>query len=214
MIAPVHISPAVLAVPQQGAADLRHGHPDLVGPAGEQTALHQRELSPGLQSPVQRGGALAAGDGAAVEGHLLFGLVFQEKALDPPLRQLGPAHGDTEIGFLHLMGFNLLVDDPQRLGVFGGDDDAAGIAVDPVAQGGGEGVFPFGIPLPLLIEVGLDVVDEGVDLLSLVGMDHQAGAFVRQQQVLVLIDDVQPGLEQGEEHVFLRGLVKELIIDV
>ena len=38
----VHVAPAVLAVPQQGSADFRHGDTDLMGPAGQQAAFHQR----------------------------------------------------------------------------------------------------------------------------------------------------------------------------
>jgi hypothetical protein len=58
------------------------------------------------------------------------------------------------------------------------------------------------------------VVEEGVHLLRLVGVDHQSGPLVRQQEVLVLVEDVQPGLEEGEEEVVLPGLVKKLVVDV
>ena len=47
------------------------------------------------------------------------------------------------------------------LGVLGGHDDAAGVAVDAVAQGRSKGVLVPGIPLLLLVEVGLNVGDEG-----------------------------------------------------
>ena len=47
------------------------------------------------------------------------------------------------------------------------------------------------------------MVDEGVDLFRLVGVDNQPGALVEQHQVLVLIDDVQLGLEEGQEEIFL-----------
>ena len=66
----------------------------------------------------------------------------------------------------------------------------------------------------IIRDMRLDVVDEGVDLLCLVGVDHQAGALVQQQQILVLIHDVQAGLEQGQEKIVLPGLVKELVVDV
>ena len=62
-----------------------------------------------------------------------------------------------------------------------------------------------GVPLLFLIEVGLDVGDEGVDVLVLVGVDHQAGPLVHQQDVLVLVDDVQLGLEDGQKGIFRRG---------
>ena len=58
------------------------------------------------------------------------------------------------------------------------------------------------------------MIDEGVDLLGFVGVDHHAGALVHQQEVLVLIDQIQLGTEHGQKEIFLRGLVKELIIDI
>ena len=149
-----------------------------------------------------------------IDRHLLFLLVLQQEAGHLALRGTGAAQGDAQVPLVDLPIPDLLIDDAQGLGVFGGDDDAAGVAVDAVAQGRGEGVLPPGIPLPLLIQIRLDVVDEGVDLLCLVGVDHQAGALVQQQQILVLIHDVQAGLEQGQEKIVLPGLVKELVVDV
>ena len=58
------------------------------------------------------------------------------------------------------------------------------------------------------------MVDKGVDLLRLVSVDGQAGALVHQQQVIVLVDDIQLGLEHREKEIVLIGLVKELVIDV
>ena len=58
------------------------------------------------------------------------------------------------------------------------------------------------------------MVDEGIDLLRLVGVNHQTGALVQQHQILVLVDDIQAGTEQGEEQVILSGLVEELVVDV
>ena len=112
------------------------------------------------------------------------------------------------------MVFDLLIYDPQGLRVLGGNDNAAGVPVDPVAQGGRKGVLPFGIPLFFLVQVGLNVVDEGVDLLRLIGVDHQTRPLVHQQQILVFVHDVQLGTEHGEKDVFLRGLVKELVVDI
>ena len=58
------------------------------------------------------------------------------------------------------------------------------------------------------------MVDEGVDLFRFVCVDHQAGPLVHQQQILIFIDDIQLGGKEGEEHVFLRGLVKKLVVDI
>ena len=122
-----------------------------------------------------------------VEGDLLFGLVLQKKALDAALRRLGPPQGDAEIGFLDLVVPDLFVEDAQGLGVLGGDDDAAGVPVDAVAEGGGEGILQAGVPLLLLIEIGLDVGEQGVHPLVLVGVDHQTGALVQQHDLVVFI---------------------------
>ena len=78
----------------------------------------------------------------------------------------------------------------------------------------GESVFPLGVPLLFLIQVRLDVVDESVDFLCLIGVDHYAGPLVDQEEVFVLIDDVQLGAKQREKDVFLGGLVKKLIVDI
>ena len=58
------------------------------------------------------------------------------------------------------------------------------------------------------------MVDESVDLFRLIGVNHQTGTLVRQQQIFILIDNVQFGLEEGEKEIFLIGLVKELVIDI
>lgn len=155
------------------------------------------------------------GDRSVIKGNLLSALVLEQKPLHFSICRAGAAQSDAEIGFFHLVIPDLLVENPQRLGVFGGDDDAPpGIAVDAVAKRRGKRVFPFGIPLPFLVKICLDMIDEGVDLFLFIGVDHQALALVYQQQVFILIYDVQLRGKQREEHVFLRGLVKKLIIDI
>jgi len=96
-------------------------------------------------------------------------------------------NGQVELGDLPVP--DLLVKDAQGLGVLGGHDDAAGVAVDAVAQGRSKGVLVPGIPLLLLVEVGLNVGDEGVHLFVLVRVAQQARPFVEQHQVFILIDD-------------------------
>ena len=43
---------------------------------------------------------------------------------------------------------------------------------------------------------------------------QHAGLFVRQQDVLVLVDDVQPRRRDFQPGIFLRGSFKKLVIDV
>ena len=93
----------------------------------------------------------------------------------------------AQVVFLQLPVLDLLIHDPQPLGGLGRNDDPTGVPVDAVAQGGGERVFPVGGPLLFLVQVGLDVGEQGVHPLALVGVDHHTGALVHQQDVLVLI---------------------------
>ena len=140
--------------------------------------------------------------------------ILEQEALHTPLCRPGPPHSDAEIGFLQLVTLYFFIDGPQRLRIFCGDDNPSGVAVDAVAQRRGKGVLLLGVPLLFLVEVRLNMVDEGIDLLRFVCMDHHAGTLIHQQEIFVLVDNLQPGLKHGQEHVFLRGLVKKLIVDI
>ena len=187
---------------------------DLMGAAGDELTLHQGQAVADLQGLVEGDGSPPAGHRRLVDGDLVLALVLGEEALQLALRRVHAAVDGTQVVLFDLPVLDFLVHDAQGLGGLGGDDDAAGVPVDAVAQGGGEGVFLPGVPLLFLIKVGLDVGDEGVDVLPLVRVDQQAGALVHQEDVLVLIDDVQLGLEDGEEGVLRGGGVEELIVDV
>ena len=56
--------------------------------------------------------------------------------------------------------------------------------------------------------------DEGIDPLLLVRVDEQAGALVHQQQVLILVDNIQLRLEDGEKRILRGGGVEKLVVDV
>ena len=64
------------------------------------------------------------------------------------------------------------------------------------------------------VKVRLNVVDESVDLLRLVGVYHQPRPLVQQHQVLVLVHDGETGLEKRQEQIVLTGFVEELVVDV
>ena len=55
---------------------------------------------------------------------------------------------------------------------------------------------------------------QGIDSLVLIRMDHQAGPLVQQQDMLILIQDIQLRLVQGQKSVFRGGAVKELVVDI
>ena len=185
-----------------------------MGPAGDETALHQGQSIALGQGPVEGDSGAAAFHGAVMDKDLLLSLVFYQEIFQLAFGRLGGTQNDTEIGLLHLPVLDFLVHDPQGLGVLGGNDDAAGVPVDAVAQGGSKGVLPIGGPLLLLIKVGLDVGDEGVDPLVFVRMDHHAGALVQEHQVFIFVDDVQLRLEDRQEGVFRGRGLKKLVIDI
>ena len=97
----------------------------------------------------------------------------------------------AEIPLIDLALLDLFVDDTQCLRCFCRDDDTAGIAVDAVAQRGREGMLLGGTVFALLVEIRLDVIDERVDILAVVGMDDQTRFFVAEDDIVVLIDDIE-----------------------
>ena len=116
--------------------------------------------------------------------------------------------------FFDLTVFDLLIEDAKSLRIFRRDDDAAGVAVDAVAERGGKGVLLLRPPFALLRHVGLNVGDEGVVVPHARAVAQHTGLFVHQQDVLVLIDDVEPRRRNFEPGILLRRSFKKLVVDV
>ena len=188
--------------------------PDLMGPAGNQVALHQGQTVFLGQRPVDRHRRFGPRLRLAPDVDLFFHLVLEKIPLQLPLRGGHAAPDRAEVKFAQLPVLNLLVHHPQALGSFGGDDDAPGVPVDAVAKRGGKGVLPVGGPLLFLVQIGLDVGEEGVYTLALVGVNHQARTLIQQQDVFVLIEDIQPGLVERQKGVLQGGFVKKLVVDI
>ena len=206
---------SVLAIAQQRVSGVGKLGTDLVGPAGDELALHQTEAVPRIQDLVVGLTALGTGLGLVADEDTVFLGILEQIPLEAPLFALGHALDDGKIPLVQLPVLDLLVHDPQGLGGLGGDDDAAGVPVDAVAERRGEGVLPSRAPLPLLVEVGLDVVDEGAAVLrAVVGMDGKTGPLVHKQDVFILIDDGELRGCDGQVGVVLPGLVEELVIDI
>ena len=101
---------------------------------------------------------------------------------------------DAQIIFLDFPFLQLLVEHPQSHRRLGGNDDAAGVAVDAVDQRRRKALLVGGVVFPLFVQIALDAEDEGVGVFVVVGVHQQTRLFVQQQHVLVLVDDVQlPG---------------------
>ena len=165
---------------------------DLVGPAGDQLALHQRKPLAAGQDLVAGLAAFGTGLGGIRHEYPVFLGVLEQIALQCPLLRLGGPLHNGQIPLVQLPVFDLLVHHPQGLGGLGRNDDASGVPVDAVAQGRSEGIFPSGIPLPLLIQVRLNVINKGPAVLGpIMGMDSQPGPLVHQDDLVILIDDAK-----------------------
>ena len=98
---------------------------------------------------------------------------------------------DAQILLFQLPVLDLLIEDAQRLGGLGGDDDDAGVAVDAVAERGREGMLFAGTPFTLGVEVGLNVVDERLAVFrAVVRLDGLAGLFVDEEDVLIFVYNI------------------------
>ena len=186
-----------------------------MGAAGDELAFDQTQPAAALQRLVERD----AGLGALLRGlgdiDAVFLRVLEQLPLEPSARRTRRAVDDAQIPLVDLTVLDLLVEDSQSLRIFRGDDDAAGIAVDSVAQGGGKGVLLQRPPFALGVEIGLDMVDERAAVFrAVVRVDGLARLFVDQQDVFILIDDVQLRRGDGQIGIFFFGGIKKLVVDV
>ena len=65
--------------------------------------------------------------------------------------------GGGEVFLFDASFFDLFVDHTQGFCVFSGNHDAAGVAVDAVAKGGGKALLVVGIILTFSEKIGLDM---------------------------------------------------------
>ena len=72
-----------------------------------------------------------------------------------------------------------------------------------------------GPPFPLLVQVGLDLIDEGPAVLrTVVGVNRQPRALVHQKNVFILVDDIQLGGSHRQVGIVLPGFIEELVVDI
>ena len=112
-------------------------------------------------------------------------------------RLLRLAVDGTEIEFSDLVVLDLFVHHAKRFGVLCRDHDATRVSVDSVAERRGKGLLLLGIVLTLLIQIRLDVHDQGVLFCTVILMHEHTGALVAQNDIVVLIDDVKLGRDTG-----------------
>ena len=186
-----------------------------MGASCNQFAFHQAQAIGGGENAVVRLAAFGAGLGrVGDENPVLLG-ILKKVSLQAALLGIRRSLHNGQIPLVHLPVFDFLVHHPQCLGGFCGNDDAAGVPVDAIAQGGGEAVLAPGAPFVLLVEVGLDMVNEGSAVFrAIVGVYGQSRPLVHQQNLVVLIHDVQLGGGHGEISIILPGLVEKFVVDI
>ena len=163
---------------------------DLMRAARAQQALAEREAIPLIHRAVIGDGLLRARLWAAQHGRLLLVRLLEQIVAQRALRILHASEHGAQVVLLHLAPANLRVHRAQRLLVLGEDDDAAGEAVDAVAQRRGEAAR-LRLPLALLVEVGLRIGQQRMHLLALGGVADQPGTLVEQHDVRILVEDRQ-----------------------
>ena len=99
-----------------------------------------------------------------VNTHFVFPLVLAENTLNSTVWRLWTAETNAKVEFGNLTILDLVVENPKSLRVFCRYDQTAGVAVNAVAKRGRKSVFLPGAPLTLLIKVGKQMVDQGMDM--------------------------------------------------
>ena len=142
---------AVFAVSEQGVAGVGKLGADLVRAAGDELALDERKSVFALERLIARGAGLRALLRQLRDVHAVFDRILEKITSERTFAWLRRAVDDAEVALVQLAVLDLLIQNPQRLGVFCRDDDATGVAVDAVAERRGKGVlfarppFAFGI---------------------------------------------------------------------
>ncbi len=164
---------------------------DLVGTAGDQLALHQRKSAAATKHPIICMAGFGTGLGGIGHKYPIFLGILKKIPLKTSVFLLQRPFHNGQIPLIHLPVLDLLIHNTQSLCRFGGNDDAAGIAVNAVAQCRGEGMFLPGTPFLFLIQVCLDMVKQRSALLrTVVGMHRQTGAVNHQKNMIILIYNI------------------------
>ena len=181
--------------------------------ARAQQALAEREAVPLVHRAVIGDGLLRAGLRAAQHARALLPRLLHQVVAQRALRVLHAAVHGAQVVLFHLAPADLRVHRAQRLPVLGEDDDAAGEAVDAVAQRRGEAAR-LRLPLALLVEVGLRIGQQRVHLFALVGVADEPGPLVQQHDVRVLIEDGELRAELRIERVLALRRGEPLVLHV
>ena len=213
VIALVELS--VFPVAQQRPAGGSHLRADLMGTAGDQLAFDKAQTVSGLQGIIERDAGLGAFLRRFRNVDAVLLCILEQLSFELSGRRTRRTVYDAEIALVDLPVLDLLVEDTQRLGGFCRDDDAAGVAVDTVAERGRECMLLARAPLALGIEIGLNVIDERLAVFrAVVRMDGLPGLFVDEQNIFILIYNMEIRRADSQIGIFFFRGIKKLVVDV
>ena len=205
---------SVLAIAQQRMACCGELSAYLVGAARQQAALYKRESVLGGEGSVLGGGRLGAFLHFIADVDLILYGVFENVTLKGTAGRGHFSVDNGKIELVYLAVAYLVVENSQSFGSFGGDNDAAGVAVYSVAESGSEGVFLARSPFTLLVQIILNVGNEGVVIVGTRAVAEHAGFLIGQQDMLILVDYVYFGRGYLQVCVLLAGLFEKLVVYV
>ena len=119
----------------------------------------------------------------------------------------------AEIGLVHLSVLDFLIENAQAFRVFGGDDNAAGVAVDAVGKGGRKGIFLFRFVFALFKQIPFDPRDERIGVFAVVRVAQQPDFFVEQQNIFVFIQNIQL-FRRAHKVIFFFDRFKKFVVDI
>src|SRR6266511_1100964 len=166
-----------------GMAEARGLHPELVTAPGAQAELQDGRIAAALAHPVMGDGVPAARARADAQPAIL-----DEAAREDALVIAHPPLHHRHIDALHLAGLELCLKVPLGPDRLGEDEEARGLAIQPVDDEG-----------PARRLSGPEIVPEqpvrGVLTLALRGDGQEAGRLVDHEEILVLEDEPEGGRE-------------------
>ena len=187
MIAAVDRLAAVFPVAEKGPSCVCHLNTDLMGSTGQKPTFHQGKPAAGHKNPIFGDGASGARLRLGLDKDLVFDRVLKKFILQTAFIGLRPSADRAEIVFFDLPVANFLVQNTECFGILGGNDDAAGVSVDAVAEGGGKGMLLLRTPFTLLRQIGLNVGNQGVVVPFAGTVTEHTGLLIGEKDVLILV---------------------------
>ena len=183
---------------------------DLMRSAGEQFDLQKGIAVVFVKNGIARCNFARADTSPIGNVHAVLSFVFFEIPFEQRTFFYEGAVYDTQIVFVNFPPLELLVENAQGGGVFGGNDNAACVAVDAVDECGHKAVFVLRVIFPFFKQIALHAENEGVTVFVLIRMHQKPRGLVQKQEVVVLIQNGQ--LLAGSHKIRRRGCFVQHVV--